>query len=96
MMKFPQGFHWFKQQSSFLIVCQPTKLQEQYFVVYSLSLSLYLYTNSRDKGISKAHAEEAIKSVAEAVPKTAKRGGKLTLVGFGTKRAQNDQRCKKM
>jgi DNA-binding protein HU-beta len=39
---------------------------------------------SKDAGISKAQAEEAIKSFAEAVAKTAKKDGKLTLVGFGT------------
>jgi len=39
---------------------------------------------SKDAGISKAQAEATIKSFAEAVVKTAKKDGKLTLVGFGT------------
>ncbi|MGO9950672.1 MAG: HU family DNA-binding protein [Dissulfurispiraceae bacterium] len=39
---------------------------------------------SKDAGISKAQAEEAIKSFSEAVAKTAKKDGKLILVGFGT------------
>ena len=37
-----------------------------------------------DAGISKAQAEAAIKSFSEAVAKTAKKDGKLILVGFGT------------
>ena len=41
-------------------------------------------TLSKDAGISKAQAEATIKSFAEAVAKTAKKDGKLTLVGFGT------------
>ena len=39
---------------------------------------------SKDAGISKAQAEAAIKSFTEAVAKTAKKDGKLILVGFGT------------
>jgi len=39
---------------------------------------------SKDAGITKAQAETTIKSFAEAVAKTAKKDGKLTLVGFGT------------
>ena len=39
---------------------------------------------SKDAGISKAQAEAAIKSFTEAVAKTAKKDGKVTLVGFGT------------
>ena len=39
---------------------------------------------SKDAGITKAQAETAIKSFAEAVAKTAKKDGKLILVGFGT------------
>ena len=39
---------------------------------------------SKDAGISKTQAETTIKSFAEAVAKTARKDGKLTLVGFGT------------
>ncbi len=39
---------------------------------------------SKNAGISKAQAEAALKSFSEAVAKTAKKDGKLTLVGFGT------------
>jgi DNA-binding protein HU-beta len=39
---------------------------------------------SKDAGISKAQAEAAIKSFADAVAKTARKDGKLTLVGFGS------------
>ena len=39
---------------------------------------------SKDAGISKAQADAALKSFGEAVAKTAKKDGKLTLVGFGT------------
>jgi DNA-binding protein HU-beta len=39
---------------------------------------------SKDAGITKAQAEAAIKSFSEAVAKTAKKDGKLILVGFGT------------
>ena len=39
---------------------------------------------SKDAGITKAQAETTIKSFAEAVAKTVKKDGKLTLVGFGT------------
>ena len=39
---------------------------------------------SKDAGISKTQAETTIKSFAEAVAKTVKKDGKLTLVGFGT------------
>ena len=39
---------------------------------------------SRDAGITKTQAETAIKSFAEAVAKTAKKHGKLILIGFGT------------
>ncbi len=39
---------------------------------------------SKDAGISKAQAEKVIKSFTEAVGKTARKNGRLTLVGFGT------------
>ena len=39
---------------------------------------------SSDAGITKAQAETTLKSFVEAVAKTAKKDGKLTLVGFGT------------
>ena len=39
---------------------------------------------SKEAGITKAQAETTIKSFAEAVAKTAKKDGKLILVGFGT------------
>jgi len=39
---------------------------------------------SKDAEITKAQAEAALKSFSEAVAKTAKKDGKLTLVGFGT------------
>ena len=39
---------------------------------------------SKDAGISKVQAEATLKSFGEAVAKTAKKDGKLTLVGFGT------------
>jgi len=39
---------------------------------------------SKDAGISKAQAATTLKSFAEAVAKTAKKDGKLILVGFGT------------
>ena len=39
---------------------------------------------SKDAGMSKAQAETALKSFGEAVAKTTKKDGKLTLVGFGT------------
>lgn len=37
-----------------------------------------------DAGITKAQANEAIDSLIEAIGKTLKGGGKVTLVGFGT------------
>ena len=37
-----------------------------------------------DAGITKAQANEAIDAVIEAIGKTLKGGGKVTLVGFGT------------
>jgi DNA-binding protein HU-beta len=37
-----------------------------------------------DAGITKAQANEAVDSFVEAVTKTLKGGGKVTLVGFGT------------
>ncbi|MBM3414100.1 MAG: HU family DNA-binding protein [Bacteroidetes bacterium] len=37
-----------------------------------------------DAGITKAQANEAIDSLIEAIGKTLKAGGKVTLVGFGT------------
>jgi DNA-binding protein HU-beta len=39
---------------------------------------------SKDAGITKAQAEDALASFADAVTKTAKKDGRLTLVGFGT------------
>ncbi len=39
---------------------------------------------ANDAGISKTQAEAAVKSFTDAVAKTAKKDGKLTLVGFGT------------
>ena len=39
---------------------------------------------SKDAGITKVQAETAIKSFTVAVAKTAKKDGKLILVGFGT------------
>jgi DNA-binding protein HU-beta len=39
---------------------------------------------SSDAGITKAQAETTLKSFVEAVAKTAKKDGKLSLVGFGT------------
>ncbi len=39
---------------------------------------------SKDTGISKVQAEATLKSFAEAVAKTARKGGKLFLIGFGT------------
>jgi DNA-binding protein HU-beta len=39
---------------------------------------------SNDSVISKAQAEVALKSFGEAIAKTAKKDGRLTLVGFGT------------
>ena len=39
---------------------------------------------SKDAGITKAQAEMTLKSFADAVAKTAKKDGKLILVGFGT------------
>ena len=39
---------------------------------------------SKDTGISKVQAEATLKSFTEAVAKTAKKDGKLILVGFGT------------
>ncbi|MBM3413131.1 MAG: HU family DNA-binding protein [Bacteroidetes bacterium] len=37
-----------------------------------------------DAGITKAQANQAIDSLVEAIGKTLKVGGKVTLVGFGT------------
>lgn len=39
---------------------------------------------SEDAGISKTQANAAVDSFVEAVTKSLKAGGKLTLVGFGT------------
>jgi DNA-binding protein HU-beta len=39
---------------------------------------------SEDTGISKTQANSAIDSITEAITKTLKGGGKVTLVGFGT------------
>ncbi len=39
---------------------------------------------AKDAGITKTQAEATIKSFTDAVAKTAKKDGKLTLVGFGT------------
>jgi len=39
---------------------------------------------SKDVGISKVQAEATLKSFTEAVAKTAKKDGKLILIGFGT------------
>ncbi|MBS4063115.1 MAG: HU family DNA-binding protein [Chitinophagaceae bacterium] len=39
---------------------------------------------SEDAGISKTQANSALDSMIEAVSKTLKGGGKVTLVGFGT------------
>jgi DNA-binding protein HU-beta len=39
---------------------------------------------SDDAGITKTQANEALDSFTEAVSKTLKGGGKVTLVGFGT------------
>jgi DNA-binding protein HU-beta len=39
---------------------------------------------SEDAGITKTQANEALDSFIEAVTKTLKGGGKVTLVGFGT------------
>lgn len=39
---------------------------------------------SKDADITKAQADTAIRSFTEAVAKTVKNGGKLTLAGFGT------------
>ena len=39
---------------------------------------------SEDTGITKQQANAALDSFTEAVTKTFKRGGKVTLVGFGT------------
>ena len=39
---------------------------------------------SDDTGISKTQANAAIDSITEAITKTLKGGGKVTLVGFGT------------
>jgi len=39
---------------------------------------------SDDTGITKTQANEALDSFIEAVTKTLKGGGKVTLVGFGT------------
>jgi DNA-binding protein HU-beta len=39
---------------------------------------------SEDTGISKTQANAAIDSITEAITKTLKGGGKVTLVGFGT------------
>jgi DNA-binding protein HU-beta len=39
---------------------------------------------SEDTGITKTQANAALDSFVEAVTKTLKKGGKVTLVGFGT------------
>ncbi len=39
---------------------------------------------AEDAGITKTQANEALDSFVEAVSKTLKSGGKVTLVGFGT------------
>ncbi|MFN5334001.1 MAG: HU family DNA-binding protein [Bacteroidota bacterium] len=39
---------------------------------------------SEDTGISKTQANATIDSITEAITKTLKSGGKVTLVGFGT------------
>ncbi|HMK61940.1 MAG TPA: HU family DNA-binding protein [Dissulfurispiraceae bacterium] len=39
---------------------------------------------AKDAEITKSQADAAIKSLIDAVAKTTKKGGKLTLVGFGT------------
>ena len=39
---------------------------------------------SEDAGITKTQANDALDSLIEAVTKTLKGGGKVTLVGFGT------------
>lgn len=39
---------------------------------------------SEDTGISKTQANAAIDAITEAITKTLKGGGKVTLVGFGT------------
>ncbi|MFN4314768.1 MAG: HU family DNA-binding protein [Chitinophagaceae bacterium] len=39
---------------------------------------------AEDAGITKTQANEALNSFTEAVAKTLKGGGKVTLVGFGT------------
>ncbi len=39
---------------------------------------------SKDAGISKVQAEATLKSFTEAVAKTARKDGKLIIVGFGT------------
>ena len=39
---------------------------------------------SEDAGVTKTQANAALDSFVEAVPKTLKGGGKVTLVGFGT------------
>lgn len=39
---------------------------------------------SEDAGITKTQANAALDSFVEAVTKTLKKGGKVTLVGFGT------------
>ena len=39
---------------------------------------------SEDSGITKTQANDALDSFVEAVTKTLKGGGKVTLVGFGT------------
>lgn len=63
-----------------IYICQPIK-----FLKRSIMNKAELIAKiADDAGITKTQANEALDSFIEAVTKTLKGGGKVTLVGFGT------------
>jgi DNA-binding protein HU-beta len=56
----------------------------KYFKYYTMNKAELIAKLADDAGITKTQANSALDSFVEAVTKTLKGGGKVTLVGFGT------------
>jgi DNA-binding protein HU-beta len=74
-----------KQEKKFCCSAKPVKFAAvTHFKKNSMNKADLINKISEDTGITKTQANAALDSFTEAVTKTLKGGGKVTLVGFGT------------
>lgn len=76
VLKTSKKFCWKEKASKFVAA--------KFFKNYTMNKSELIQKLADDAGVTKTQANATIDSFVEAVTKTLKGGGKVTLVGFGT------------